>query len=317
MRGRHGAEGTTLPFTLLGTSIFFWGTSYWPVEIAGPHTPSLMLAALRSAPAVVVLLVALPLLRARLPRGRTALWAALTGLLMVALFFYGATEGTVRAGAGNASVLVNTAPFFVLILGRVFLGEQVSWLRVGGLAAGFCGVVVMVSSQLGAGGDTADLVLGFTLALAAAAAWAVGTLAVKWLIGPDPGLDLIGFTTVQYVAGGGLLAAIAFAVEGSAGTDWGSTDLWGALAYLVIGTSALASITYFASLKRLSATHTASALFLVPVVAVLVEIGRGTSPGAVVLVGMAMTIAGVALVNSTQKQLDSLTRTLSFARARG
>jgi len=316
VRGDRGAGSGILPFSLLGTSIFFWGSSYWPVEIAGPHTPSLMLAALRSAPAAVVLLAIIPLLRGRLPRGRTAVWAALTGLLMVALFFYGATEGTIRAGAGNASVLVNTAPFFVLILGRLFLGEAVSWIRVGGLLAGFCGVVVMVSSQLGAGGDAVDLLVGFAVALAASVAWAVGTLAVKWLVAPDPGLDLIGFTAIQYTTGGLLLAAIASAVDGTGGTDWTAAALWGPIAYLVLGTSALASITYFAALKRLTATSAAAALFLVPVVAVLVEIGRGRSPSAAVLTGMALTIVGVALVNSTQKQLDYVLRTVSLARVR-
>jgi drug/metabolite transporter (DMT)-like permease len=314
VRGDRGGASGILPFSLLGTSIFFWGSSYWPVEIAGPHTPSLMLAALRSAPAAVVLLAVLPLLGARLPRGRTAVWSALTGLLMVAVFFYGATEGTVRAGAGNASVLVNTAPFFVLILGRLFLGERVSWIRVGGLVAGFCGVVVMVSSQLGAGGDAVDLQVGFAVALSASVAWAVGTLAVKRLVAADPGLDLVGFTAIQYVAGGLLLAAIEFAVDGTGGTDWSAAALWGPIAYLVLGTSALASITYFAALKRLPATRTAAALFLVPLVAVLVEIGRGRSPSAVVLMGMALTIVGVALVNSTRKQLDSLAKTLSLAR---
>ena len=316
MRGEHSAGSGIVPFALLGTSIFFWGTSYWPVEIAGRHTPSLMLAALRSVPAALVLLAALPIMRARLPRGRTAFWATLTGPLMVALFFYGATEGTVRAGAGNASVLVNTSPFFVLLLGRVFLGEQASWLRVGGLVVGFCGVVVMVSSQLDAGGDAVDLLLGFGLALAASAAWAVGTLAVKWLVARDPGLDLIGFTALQYVAGGIVLAAMAFPVDATHGTDWSSVALWGPVAYLVIGTSAVASITYFASLKRVPATSAAAALFLVPVVAVLVQIGRGKSPSAVVLAGMVLTIIGVALVNSTQKQLGSFARTLSFARVR-
>jgi drug/metabolite transporter (DMT)-like permease len=283
-------------YAFLATSIFVWGTSYWPTEIAGRHVPSVMLAALRSLPAAVVLLAAVPLLHARLPRGRSAVWSGVTGLLMVGVFFFGLTEGTVRAGGGNASVLANTSPFVVLVLGRVFLAERISWIAAGGLALGFGGVVMMVSSQLG-GGHGSDLALGFALDVAAAVAWAVGTLIIKRLVARDPELDLVGFTAGQYVAGGIALLIAALAVDGTGGTDWGSGGTWGPLVYLVLGNSAAGSIAYFAALKRLSATHAAAGLFLVPVVAVLVDVARGRAPTALGLAGMALTIAGVALAN--------------------
>jgi hypothetical protein len=41
--------------------------------------------------------------------------------------------------------------------------------------------------------------------------------------------------------------------------------------------------------------------FLVPVVAVAVEATRGRLPGAVATVGMAVTIAGVAIVNAPER----------------
>lgn len=255
-----------------------------------------MLAALRTAPAAPLLLAAVPLLRARLPRGRTAVWAVVTGLLMVGVFFFGITEGTVLAGGGNASVLANTSPFVVLLLGRVFLAERISSVRLGGLAIGFAGVVTMVSTQLGAGHGT-DPAAGFALDLAAAVAWAIATLIIKRLVARDPGLDLVGFTAIQYTAGGLALVVVALAVDGTSGTDWSSTGTWAPLAYLVLGNSAAGSITYFAALKRLSATGATAGLFLIPVVAVLVEILRGHAPTAAVLIGMALTIVGVALAN--------------------
>ncbi|MCW2953765.1 MAG: family transporter, partial [Conexibacter sp.] len=281
---------------LLATTIFFAGTSYWPTEIAGRHASSLTLAALRSFPAALVLLAALPLLHARLPRGRDAVWSAVTGVLMVGVLFFGMTEGTVRAGGGNASVLVNTSPFLVLVLGAVFLSERITRVGIIGLMTGFGGVVVMVSSQLGSGHGS-DLLLGFALDLAAAVAWAVGTLIIKWLVGRDPELDLVGFTAGQYAAGGSALLIAALLVDGTTGADWQSSGTWLPVAYLALGNSAAGSITYFAALKRLSATRAAAGLFLVPVVAVLVQIARGSSPTAVVLIGMALTIAGVALAN--------------------
>jgi drug/metabolite transporter (DMT)-like permease len=69
------------------------------------------------------------------------------------------------------------------------------------------------------------------------------------------------------------------------------------MAYLAVGGSAVASMAYFASLKRLSATRVAAGQFLIPGVAVLVDIARGVSPTPIVALGMALTILGVALVN--------------------
>jgi probable blue pigment (indigoidine) exporter len=214
---------------------------------------------------------------------------------MVAVFFYGLTEGTVQAGGGNTSVLANISPFFVVILGRLLLSERIAPLRATGLVIGFGGVVMMVWTQLG-GAHARDLPLGLILGLAAALAWAVGTLLVKGSVARGQLLDFVGFTACQYMFGGIVLLAIAFAVDGTHGTDWGSLAVWGPLVYLVVG-SAVGSLAYFAALKRLSATATTATLFLIPVVAVVVEIARGNAPTALVAVGMALAIAGVLLVN--------------------
>ena len=73
-----------------------------------------------------MLLGVVVLTRGQLPRGRPLALAAISGLLMVTLTYEGIAEGTKLAGAGNAAVLVNTTPFFVLVFGRVFLGERIA-----------------------------------------------------------------------------------------------------------------------------------------------------------------------------------------------
>jgi drug/metabolite transporter (DMT)-like permease len=264
-----------------------------------------VLAAMRTMPAAVLLLVLVPVLRARLPRGRMAVAAALTGLLMVATFFYAVTEGTIRAGAGTSAVLVNTSPFFVLILGRIALGEAFSAVAAGGLVVGFGGVLLMVSSELGGG---ADVAVGIVLCLAAALAWAIGTLMIKALVGRRPDVDLVGFTAIQYVVGGAVLTVIALAADGTGSVQWASGELWVTLVYLVAGNAVVGSLAYFAALRRLSATRASAGLFLVPVVAVLVDVARGDAPTATVLLGMVLTIAGVAVVTLPGEVLARRTR---------
>jgi len=302
-------------FGALAFAIVIWGMSYWPVEVAGEHASPLTLAALRALPAAPLLLLMVPVTRGRLPRGRMAAWAAATGLLMVGVFFYGLTEGTIKAGAGNGAVLANTSPFVVLILARIFLRERIRALAVAGLLIGFAGVVLMVSSQLGEG-QGSDVALGMALAFSAAVAWSIGTLVVKRIVRDEPDLDLVGFTAIQYAAGGAALAVLALAVDGTDGAQWGSVSLWVLVALLVLGNSAGGSLAYFTALKRLSATRTAAALFLVPAVAVIVDIARGAAPTALVLVGMALTIAGVALVNLPPGQFHAAGTRLTRARTR-
>lgn len=281
---------------LLAVAVVFWGGSFRATAVATEHTSGLMLSALRALPAALLLVAALPLLGARLPQGRLWLWAGVTGLLGVTLFLYGLSEGTKLAGPGNAAVLANTPPFFVLVLGWLFLGERITAAGLGGLVVGFAGVVVMVSSQIGGGVDGADLALGMSLALAAAAGWGVTTLLVKWLAERDPQLDVLGLTAGQFIVGGAVLGILAFLVDGTGGTEWGAGELWSALAWLVAGASALAYAAFFAALKHASATAVSASLFLVPVVGVLVEAARDDPPGVVVGVGMALAVAGVALV---------------------
>ena len=257
----------------------------------------MVFSTLRALPAALVLLALTAALRGTLPRGRPLTWAAVSGLLMVTLTYEGIAEGTKLAGAGNAAVLVNTTPFFVLVFARLVLGERIAGWGVAGLVTAFVGVVTMVSSQLSGDADTGHLVLGMGIALLAGAGFAVGTLIVKATTTRHPGLDLVGFTAVQHLVGGLALIPLALLYGHVGDTDWGARELWIALAWVAIGSSAVASVCYFTALRFVPATRASAWQFLAPVVAVVVEIARGNAPEAIVLAGMAVVILGVAVVS--------------------
>ena len=297
-------------WALLALPVGFWGGGYTATSIATDHTSGLMLAGLRTLPTLAVLPLAL-LLGARLPKGRDAVVSAVvSGLLVVTVFFIGISEGTHFAGAANAAVLISAAPLWVALLARLFLGERVRPAALAGLLLGFAGIVLMVSRQLGGSHRAGDFALGIGLALIAGIAWAAGTMIVRRQAVRDPKLDFVGLTIAQYLAGSPILIIVAFAVKGTGGTDWGSGDLWGGTLWLALGSSALATVAFFMSLRWLDAAQTASAQFLVPVVAVIIELVRGHAPGGLVLVGMALAIAGVALVVAGERARSALGRRL-------
>lgn len=293
------------PLVLLGAAVVIFGTGYWPTAVAAGHGPTLMVASLRVAPSALVLLATALALRARWPRGRMLGWAVLTGLLMVALFHWGITEAIARAGAGNGAVLINTNPLMVLVLAWIFLRERLSPLGILGLLAGFGGVVLMVSSQLGGSVETGQLLLGSALALIAALGWSVGVLILRRLSQRAGGVDMVGVTATQFLVASVLLVPIAFAVEGAAGTDWRSASLWAASAWTGPA-AALGVLFFYLALERLPAAKTSSALFLVPAVAVIVEIARGNTPDALVLTGMLVAVVGVALATIPREQFATL-----------
>jgi probable blue pigment (indigoidine) exporter len=125
---------------------------------------------------------------------------------------------------------------------------------------------------------------------------------VKELLQRRPDVDAVGLTTGQYLVGGGVLLVMSFGAEGRDGAEWGSGKLWLAIAFIALVGSAAATIAYFGALRRLSATTVTAWGFISPVVAVLLEVVLGHTPRPVVLVGMAVTIAGVVLVTTVRAE---------------
>jgi probable blue pigment (indigoidine) exporter len=291
------SPGAVVAYVMLGITIFFWGTAFRATAIGTEHASPVVFAALRALPAALVVLAATFLVRGRLPRGRPLAWAALSGLLMVTLTFEGISEGTLLAGAGNAAVLINTSPFFVLLFGRMFLGERIAGWGVIGLVTAFVGVVIMVSTQLGGDASTGDMILGMSVALASGAGFGVGTLLVRATTTRYPETDVFGFTAMQLLIGGVALIPLVFIYGHPADTDWGNGDLWGAVAWVALGSSAIASLAFFTALRHIPAARASAWQFLAPVVAVVVEVIYGDMPDAIVLAGMAIVIVGVAVVS--------------------
>jgi probable blue pigment (indigoidine) exporter len=288
-------------------TVAIWGATPQVTAVGADHAQPFTLTMLRALPTGLVLLAAMPLLRFRFPRGRTAwLYTAVSGLLMVGVFLGGFTEGISRAGPGPAIVMASTSPFWVAVLGRIVYGERISLRMAGGLVIGFLGVTLVFSSQLGSSSSAGNTLIGLACSLAAALGWAIGTLIVKEQLTREPDTDLLGVVTGQYLIGGVVLLGLSSLIEGSGGAHWSALDLWLSVAFIAIVGSAIATVAYFAALKVISATRVTSWSFLSPVVAIVIGLGLGTVPKPLVFVGMAVTIVGVFIVNLPRSDAESV-----------
>ena len=235
-----------------------------------------------------------------MPRDRRAwLYTVASGVLMVGVFLGCFTEAVIKAGPGNAIVLASTSPFWVAILSRWLYGERLSLTALAGLLIGFGGVVIVFSSQLGAQGSAGRTFAGLALALSASLGWALGTLIVKRQLDCAPARHRSDGRRRRPVHGRERRARGA--VDGGRGHR--GDALVGAEP-VAVGRFHLGRRvgTCDDRLLRRAAGGQRDARDVVvvpssPVVAILIGAGLGTIPSALALFGMAVTIAGVFIVN--------------------
>ncbi len=289
---------------VLAVSMTAAGVVYPVTDSALKHTSPIMIATLRALVGGLILTLALPLLRSRLPRTRGLWgWALAIGFGNTTLTQVGISVGTARAGAAVASVLLNTSPFFVALIARFALHEPITRLRATGLLIGFAGVLLIVLADPGKIAHGSRLAIGFALALLGALGWAGGGLGMRVLTQREPDLDVSGHTAAQFLAGG--IPLIPLAILDGGATTWSDPTLIAQTAYLIIGGQVLVYLGFNAALARWASTRVYAWTFLVPVVAVLIEAAQGALPGPAATLGIIVVITGVAIVNHPRAEAST------------
>jgi drug/metabolite transporter (DMT)-like permease len=222
---RHGDRLLILAAALLfstgGAAVKLCSISSWQV------------ACLRSGIAALALFLMLPSAR----RGwswRTVLVGSAYALTMIT--YVVSNKLTTSA---NAIFLQSTAPFYVLLLGPLLLGEPLrrrNLLFMAALAAGF--VLIFGGPQTLT--DTApDPLRGNFVAAAAGVFWALTIVGLRWLgrAGPGGASNAAASATICGNAIAALVSApLALPIVGATATDWGSVVFLGvfqiALAYV-------------------------------------------------------------------------------------
>lgn len=281
------------------------GVVYPVTDAALHHTSPIMIATLRALAGGAVLTAILPLMRSRLPRSRRLwVWAFGIGFGNTTLTQVGISVGTQRAGSAVAAVLLNSSPFFVAVIARFVLAESITRLRATGLVIGFAGVLVVVLSHPGAVGHGSQLAIGLALSLLGALGWAAGGIGMRVLTQREPDLDIPGITAAQFLAGGVPLIPLVLLAGGS--TAWSRPTLDAQLVFLVLGGQIVVYLGFNAALGRWPSTRVYAWTFLVPAVAVVVDAIQGNLPNSSAMVGVALVILGVAIVNLPRAEADAV-----------
>ncbi|MEX0954014.1 MAG: DMT family transporter [Rhizobiaceae bacterium] len=251
-----------LLIVLLGT---IWGGSFFFARVAVQEIPPFTLVLLRVAIAAAALHLYLvlsgPSFRAALPLAASFFgMAILNNVIPFSLMFAGQTA----IGAGLASVLNATTPFWTMLLANAFLqDEKLTGRKVLGIVLGIAGTAVMVGPGIvaGLGGPVwAKLAL-----IGTALSYGFAFIFARRFKGVAPPLMATGQLTASTV----IMIPVVLLIDGTGGFADVSANAWWSVMGLALLATAFAYILYFIILSSAGATNASLVTLIVPVSAIL------------------------------------------------
>jgi len=289
-----GAAGTgPARYLLLLLLTFGWGSNWPAIKIAVAEMPVWQYRATTALISGAVLL-AYAVARGHklrvprhqwLPLGFVSFTNVTAWLILIAY-------GIQLMESGQASLVGFTAPLWVVLLARIVLGERLTPRRLGGLALGMGGILLLLWPSLGSFGDKPA---GILLVLAAAVLFGAGTIVTKRV---DWALKPVGFAGSHLIIGGIPIAVIAVLSEPFT-MHQASTTAWLAVAYTTIVGLILAYFAWFRAVEVFDASVASISTLAVPAFGMLAgAVVLGEPLGWRELTALVLVLSAVGLVVS-------------------
>ena len=281
----------------LGMGLLFaliWSSAFTSARIIVADAPPLAISAIRFAIAGLLgVLIARALGQSwRLSREQ---WRTIFvfGLCQNSLYLGLNFMAMTTVEASVASIIASTMPLMVAFAGWSFMREKLSPVAALGLALGFAGVAIIMSSRIGAGVDP----FGVALCFIAAAALTVATLAMR---GAVSGGNLMMIVGLQMLVGSAALFIASPFIE-TWEFNWNPRMLT-ALTYTILAPGLLATWVWFALVNRIGAVRAATFHFLNPFFGVAIAaVLLGEKLGWLDLVGVAIITVGILAVQLSKQ----------------
>ena len=311
--GAAGASRSAVPSTAGLVAAFaaiylIWGSTYLAIRFAVETIPPLLMMGMRHMSAGALLYGWARWRGVRAPRLREWLHPALIGTLLFLGGHGSLAWAEQRVPSGIAALLVATLPMWVVLLARVAgIERHLSGLAVAGLVLGFAGVAVLFAPDVLRHNGDLNLVSASAVLLGTFI-WSAGTIYMRSVKMPDSP----AMSSAMQMFAGGVALAIAATISGESASFHPasvSARSWMAFAYLVVFGS-LVAFTAYSWLHMVAAPSRVSTYAYVnPVVAVLLGRVLGSEAiGLLTVVAMVIILAGVALVNSGQRDTHGAER---------
>ena len=271
--------------------VLLWSSGFIGAKLGLAYAEPLTYLALRMLGVLIILGIIVALTQPTWPDAIGFRHSVATGFMVHGLYLGGVFVAIGHGlPAGLAALIVSLQPLLTSTIAQRFLGERVGARQWAGLALGFVGVYLVLHDKTVAGDATALAWVAVTIGLVGIT---VGTIYQKRFGGA---IDWRPALLIQYAAAAVLFGAGAFAFETRV-VHW-TPEFAFALSYLVVVLSLGAVWLYYFMIRHAAATRVVSLFYLTPPVAALMAFALfGEKLSSLALVGMAVCVIGVFLVN--------------------
>jgi drug/metabolite transporter (DMT)-like permease len=274
-------------------TIVLWAGAFSAISVGVRHVDPIGLAAVRFAVAGAVMGLWLAWRGSTVGSRADVLRIAVCGALGIALYNVLLNTGQRSVSAGAASFIIATQPIFAAAFACLSGAELPRPAMVVGTALGLLGVAAI---SLGQGGGF-HLGVGAPMILAAAACSGGYFVIQRPLV-----LRYGAATSASWTIAVGALLLLPWLPSGIAQTAH-SVEAIAAVAFLALGAGVLGYICWMEALAGLGAARAANLLFLMAPLATLLAIPiTGVVPAPATILGGAVALAGVAIVNHSYRR---------------
>jgi drug/metabolite transporter (DMT)-like permease len=270
--------------------VVLWASGFIGAKLGLPYAEPMTFLTVRMGGVILLLGLIILVTRPAWPSPAGMLHSAVTGFFVHGCYLGGVFEAIDhKLPAGFAALVVSLQPILTSTLANRLLGERVTGRQWAGLALGIAGVYLVVHGHTEGGAP--PLAWGFaTIGLIGIT---IGTLYQKRFGG---GIEWRTGFLFQYLAAFLLFAVLAFCLE-TRQVQWTGEFLI-AVAWLVFVLSIGAIWLLYFLIRRHAAARVVSLFYLTPpVTALMAWLLFDEQLSVLALLGMAVCVAGVALVN--------------------
>lgn len=289
----------TLHVLLAYAAIYFvWGSTYLAIRYAVESIPPFLMMGIRHLTAGLLLYGWLRF-RGTLAPSRRLWFPALVAGFLLFLAGHGVLAwAEQRIDSGLCAMLLATEPLIMVFAARISGQERAvsrrTWI---GLLLGIIGVGLLFSIQ-----TAHSYMLGVTAALVSATMWPIGAIYARGIRNTG---SIRMFSAQQMIGGGGLLLGSGLALGERLHVSAVSLRSLAALGYLVVFGSIVAFSAYTWLLRVDSSARVSTHAYVNPVIAIFLGWALAGEPiTARVLVGSAIILAGVMMVNYKESQRE-------------
>lgn len=279
----------------LGFLVVLWASAFPAIKVGLDGYGPAHLTLLRHSVASLAFVPFLLVFRRRMwPDGRDVPAFVGLGVLGMSVYHLALNFGEVHVSAGATSLIIATAPALTALVAWGLTGDRLPPLGWAGSAVSFAGVALIVLGD----GAVGRIHPAAGLILVSALATAFFAVLQRPMLARYRPLEVTAFATW-----GATLPLLAFTPGvATAVLNAPAASTW-AVVHLGVVPSAIAYTLFAIALSRAPAPIVTSFLYLVPVVALLLSWWwLGEVPSSLTLVGGAVAVAGLLLVQRSKRR---------------